>query len=64
MRKALVTGMKYYFDLYLQRYGFRHPEDPYRTKSDGVLPANVITCKGANQFDTYTTDEMPTRVYL
>ena len=64
MRKAIISGLKQYFNLYLERYGFRHPEDPYRTPSDGPLPANVISIRTDEDLFSHTADEMPSHVYL
>ena len=42
LRKAQNKGISIYFDTYFKRYGFRHPEDPYRSKTDGPLSVSVI----------------------
>lgn len=41
LRKAQVSGLARYFEMYAQRYGYPHPEDPQR-KGDGPLPFNVV----------------------
>lgn len=53
-RAALRHGKTVYFQLYLERYGFRHPEDPHAPA--GVeLPASVAVLK--------STDNGEARVY-
>ena len=43
LRKAQITGLKHYFTLYRERYGFSHPEDPNRMRGEGPLPYNVMS---------------------
>ncbi len=38
-----MTGLKQYFQLYRERYGFSHPEDPERSRAEGPLPYNVVS---------------------
>ena len=46
LRKAQLSGLKQYFQLYRERYGCSHPEDPNRSLHDGPQPFNVITVRG------------------
>lgn len=60
LRKAQVTGLKVYFDCYLERYGFRHPEDPARCGDRTPLPYNVVSLRGEDgEAQSYTCDEWP-----
>lgn len=47
-RSALRYGKSQYFRLYLERYGFRHPEDPHAS-SNMVLPASVAVMQSDDQ---------------
>lgn len=42
LRKAQLTGLKHYFQLYAQRYGMRHPQDPLSAGLHGPQPYNVV----------------------
>lgn len=42
LRKAQVSGLAQYFDVYYERYGFAHPEDPKRKPELDDLPARVV----------------------
>jgi hypothetical protein len=62
LRKAQKKGIALYFATYLERYGFKHPEDPTRTVKDGALPASVMTFKQGDYYQashTYDLDEVP-----
>lgn len=43
LRKAQLTGLKHYFQLYAQRYGMRHPQDPLSAGLSGPQPYNVVS---------------------
>ena len=49
LRKAQLTGLRQYFDLYRTRYGFSHPEDPLRHAADVPL-YNVISYTDNDSF--------------
>lgn len=58
LRAAQRKGMQAYFETYLDRYGFKHPEDPTRTRKDGPLPATVVTLKEGDHYSaSHTYDE-------
>lgn len=62
LRKAHITGLKNYFDLYAKRYGFPHPEDPYRRSkpnADKPLPFNVMSFVDGEVRNTQTFDDEP-----
>jgi hypothetical protein len=59
LRKAQASGLRQYFDLYESRYGFKHPEDPKRTQSDGAMPYNVISVRGNGIVAAHTVEELP-----
>ncbi len=59
LRKAQVSGLRQYFELYESRYGFKHPEDPKRTQIDGPLPYNVISVRGDGVVASHTAEELP-----
>lgn len=62
LRKAQRVGLGVYFATYLERYGFRHPEDPTRTKADGPLPATVVAYREGDHYlesKTFDPDVVP-----
>lgn len=48
LRKAQVSGLKQYFDIYAERYGFPHPEDPSR-RGSGPLPYTVVSMRNLDR---------------
>lgn len=54
LKHAREQGMKHYFRLYLERYGFHHPEDP-NGKPGRELPLSVAVLK--------SEDDGPARIY-
>jgi hypothetical protein len=65
LRKAQKKGIPLYFATYLERYGFKHPEDPTRSQKDGPLPATVMTFKEGDHYQaSHTYDHEVTNVAL
>lgn len=62
LRKARLRGVSLYFDTYRERYGFKHPEDPSRTRSDGPLPATVVSLRSDRIPDTTWTRDSDVEV--
>jgi hypothetical protein len=59
LRKAQLTGLKQYFQLYRDRYGISHPEDPQRSLHEGPQPFNVITVRGDADLSDPTFNVFP-----
>jgi len=60
LRKAQISGLSRYFELYEERYGFVHPEDP-RKRMSGPLPYNVVVLTNNDSFYESSTADPDAR---
>lgn len=49
LRSAQQEGLRIYFRVYEDRYGFKHPEDPRRPASESVPAGHVVLAGKLNE---------------
>lgn len=64
LQKARLEGMRMYFDAYEDRYRFKHPEDPTRSRFDGPLPYTVVCTNSESSHEARTYDPDRTNLHF